>query len=515
MATANGTGELDPVLRHACLTGLDRLGTVEAAVAKAGDPEREVRLMALLYLRRHESPEAVQFLGDTDSLIRREAVRAIYDTKAMDGPAGDVLAAHGVSAFEFPEPVQRRIVAANYRRGQAQHARMLMQMASEDVLAPSVREAAFHALRLWEDQIETDPVLGHYRPLPAAERSMEQLGSAIERELKQFLADNHPPNLTALALKLADESGVALEPDTLRMQVANAKLDPEIRVAAFDSLVKADPDQAKALVPDFLADPKPLVQAAAIRHGFALQVEGMADVGRTAIRKAPLVAAREAITGLVALQPEEGMTLWAQRGESNLRPELWLDLYLALQASSNVDAKNLVTAFAATDTHAVHSLSAVGGDPAQGEVVFRNQGACLQCHKIGSDGGIQGPALTRIGERLAPAKLVEAVVNPNAEITKGFGMSTVTLKDGTVLVGRIAKQNPETMTVVALDGKSTDLQPDQVQGVTPPVSAMPPLGASLPPRDLRNLIAYLANLKSPKAKAQDKASHGDDEKIAK
>jgi len=41
-----------------------------------------------------------------------------------------------------------------------------------------------------------------------------------------------------------------------------------------------------------------------------------------------------------------------------------------------------------------------------------------------------------------------------------------------------------------------------------PISAMPPLDASLPPRDLRDLVAYLASLTST-GKAIDQASHGE------
>jgi hypothetical protein len=43
---------------------------------------------------------------------------------------------------------------------------------------------------------------------------------------------------------------------------------------------------------------------------------------------------------------------------------------------------------------------------------------------------------------------------------------------------------------------------------------MPPVAAALPPRDFRDLIAFLASQKGGKWKADD-ASHGDDEKIAK
>ena len=58
-------------------------------------------------------------------------------------------------------------------------------------------------------------------------------------------------------------------------------------------------------------------------------------------------------------------------------------------------------------------------------LVFRNQGACLQCHKIDGQGGEQGPELGLVGDRMEPSKLLESLVNPNAEISPGYGLSTV------------------------------------------------------------------------------------------
>ncbi|MCB1063806.1 MAG: HEAT repeat domain-containing protein, partial [Verrucomicrobiae bacterium] len=118
VARENGeAGAPDIVLRHALLTGLDRITEVSTAAEKSGSESKEERLIALLMLRRHESPEAVRFLNDADPQIVREAVRAIYDTAAADTSAGDAVSALGEKARSLPETVQRRVVANNYRRG--------------------------------------------------------------------------------------------------------------------------------------------------------------------------------------------------------------------------------------------------------------------------------------------------------------------------------------------------------------------------------------------------------------
>ena len=59
------------------------------------------------------------------------------------------------------------------------------------------------------------------------------------------------------------------------------------------------------------------------------------------------------------------------------------------------------------------------------------------------------------------------------------------------MVGRIAEKKEGIVTVIAPDGKKTAVREDQVKSISPPVSAMPPLGLTLSPNDLRNLIGFL------------------------
>jgi len=516
LATANAQSTVDPVLRHACLAALDRVGTVESAVAHATDAHREVRLMALLYLRRHESAELARFLTDADAQIRIEAVRAIYDTNAVNSVAGDAIADLDLQASKLPPTVQRRVVAANYRRGTAAHAQRLIQIASNSALELPVREAALQALRLWEKRITADPVLGGYRAIPGEARSMKALGSNIGDSLKQLLASKPPQQLAALALKVADATDLVLAESTLKEQIANAKLDASVRVAALDSLVKSAPAQAREIVAARLADPEADVAASALRHGLSMKLDGIADAARRAVDKAPVAAARAGLDIIAALHPAEALERWKNRESSGLRRELWLDLFLALQTSADNAAKEQVTAFAASAMDAVPRLGVTGGDVTRGEVVFRNQGACLQCHKIGEEGGVQGPPLTVVAERLKPEKLVESLVNPNAEIAAGYGLSSITLEDGSLIAGRIPKEDKDSLTVIGLDNKEVILPRSKVKAVTPPVSAMPPMALSLPPRDLRDLISFLADrTQANVGKLKDSASHGDDEKVAK
>jgi len=45
---------------------------------------------------------------------------------------------------------------------------------------------------------------------------------------------------------------------------------------------------------------------------------------------------------------------------------------------------------------------------------------CIGCHKIGSEGAAVGPDLTHVGARLTAAGIREAILLPDAKVTKGF-----------------------------------------------------------------------------------------------
>ncbi len=506
-AVANAAS-FDVVLRHSCLSALDHLEIVASATKKATSSSVEERLLAVLFLRRHQSPKLVEFLSDSDPAIRTEVIRAIYDTKVLDTWVGDRLAAldgHGLA-----ETVQRRIVGANYRKGKASNAKRLIALASDSKLHKSVRQAALHGLRMWEASIDTDPVLGHYRPQIFKERTMKQLGADLTGPLRQFVSRKQDSSLTALATKLAGDCGVALDLATSRKQVVDATLDSELRVATLDSIARAGQSTDDDLIFQLLKDKEPLLQAAALRHGFARNLDGVAELGYTAIKSGPIPAARSGIAGFAMRDPSTLKALWLSR-EKSLRKELWLDAYLALSTAKDNKAKAAAASFAAQDPYNVFSLSAAGGDSLAGGLVFRNQGACLQCHKIGSEGGVQGPDLSIVAERLKPSELLQSVVNPGAVITEGYGLSSVILKDGSVLVGRVPKQTDSVVQVIAPDGKVTDLKRSEVTSITPPISPMPPLGMTLPPHDLRNLIAFLASQTAANDAKRAKLDHGKEE----
>jgi len=506
LAAKNQGKEFEVTIRHSLLSALDRVAADDQLAAFAKSESVEQRLLCVLVLRRRASPELAQFLSDSSQTVRSEAVLAIYDTSALDGPAGQLLLEQDLEDLPFHHQV--RVVGACYRKGALESAVKLAEFVADEKLSTELRAFALKALARWAVPLDTDPVLGHYRPVPVASASLAEVADQIGDRIKALLEKEKEPKLASLLSSFAGKAGLSLDSKILRKQALDAKLDPEVRVANLKGLADKGDKGDDLLILKLTEDPNDLVRAASFGYLIDRELDGGFGLSMKALKEDDFVVARSILAGLVLKDAPRVIELWKNR-ELEVRTELWLDLYLILSQSDFPEAKQVAATYAAGDPGRVHALSLVGGNPIEGEKVFRNQGACLQCHKVGGDGGVQGPELSLVGDRLKPSKLLESLVSPSAEITPGYGLSSVTLAKGTSLVGRIAEKKDGVVTVISPDGKKTAVREDQVLSISPPVSAMPPLGLTLSPSDLRNLIEFLKSRnKESLADAKADAEHG-------
>ena len=178
--------------------------------------------------------------------------------------------------------------------------------------------------------------------------------------------------------------------------------------------------------------------------------------------------------------PEQLIKFWTSRSKGINPASLAGSLY-AMTESQSEKVRNFAKSYHGGDSSRIHSMTITGGDKAKGEAVFRNQGACVQCHKMNGEGGEQGPDLSLVGIRLKRQQLLESVVNPSAEITPGYGLSTVQLKSGDLASGRLISENKKKWCSLPWMEKKRLIRAE-IAELSPPISAMPAMGATLAPR---------------------------------
>ncbi|NBW97916.1 MAG: heme-binding protein, partial [Planctomycetia bacterium] len=90
-----------------------------------------------------------------------------------------------------------------------------------------------------------------------------------------------------------------------------------------------------------------------------------------------------------------------------------------------------------------------GGNVDNGKAVFRR--VCINCHRVYNEGANLGPEMNGVGKRLDRYKLVESIIDPNAQVDDKYLSTLVVTDDGRSITGLLVSETPEE--VVIFDGK--------------------------------------------------------------
>jgi len=140
--------------------------------------------------------------------------------------------------------------------------------------------------------------------------------------------------------------------------------------------------------------------------------------------------------------------------------------------------------------------AAMVGDAARGKALFDSKGACASCHRVNGAGSRVGPDLSAVGSTRSAVELQRALIDPNADVQPQNRFYRVTLKDGTMVEGRLLGH--DTFSVQLLDSKEqlrsfnkTDLREGSFVA-----SPMPSFKTTLTAQELADVVSYLSSLRN-------------------
>ncbi|MDA1015049.1 MAG: PQQ-dependent sugar dehydrogenase [Planctomycetota bacterium] len=467
------------------------------------DPDRSVRIAALLALRGLKDPWLRHFLKDSDLGIATEAARAINDLPLND--TTDELAkqidAVEVASQPFPESFLRRIINANYRLGGPPHILAVARLSTNARLPSAIRAEALSALKDWADESKRDRVTGFWRP--TEKRNPARVRNALESRVSELLARNSG-ELATPTTDLIAKYGITVNLDDFDRRCRDQSLPVESRMAGLQLLVQRKYDGIGELLEASLTDAAPLIRAEA-RRLIALQdaVRGLALVQQTLADASAAMIEKQAAVATIAqtnhpLADKQLAVLGQQLVESKLPGELRLDVLEALQSKKSVLADQFRKLQQPGDPLAAFRVATQGGDPKRGQELFlgHRTAQCIRCHKIGGPRLTAGPDLAQVGHKNTPEDLLESLIVPDAKIAKGFGSNAFVLTNGKVVVGIEKSSGVDFVEIETSDGKRRRLLKDEIDERSPPKSAMPTVRKTLSLRELRDIIAFLATLKS-------------------
>ena len=466
----------DPYMRHAIVTGLAGCATESALASHVNDKQS---LCCLLALSRNHSPLVATFL--TNPTLAAEAERAIHDDTGI--PA----ALPKLTTRQTP-----RGLNACLRLG----------------IAEPIIKAALKSTPL---QAEALDVLLTFTQPPRLDRIDGMAHETSPRDAKAF-ANLLQPHLDSL---------LAIQDGTLKAKAVELLTQLQLQVAApVLQQIIADTTARNALRAEAL-------KLMASQHAATPEFANTLDLSLA--KTSPAELRREALRQLFTHQPDRAITEAAAvlAGSDTTSQQLalsllatskddtvithWLDLLIEKKAPAAIQLDILEAAatreslkpkLASLQLGATELLE--GGDATRGkDIVTNNLGAnCIACHTIEAKEGSQvGPNLKTIGSQKDRPYILESLLNPLAQIAPGYGLVSITTKNGKTLSAVLGKEDARQVTLRLPDGKTQTVPRDQIATITPPMTVMPPMLGILTKPQIRDVVAYLAALKgktSPK-----------------
>ena len=491
----------DAYIRHAAITGLVGAASPNQIAQNAANSSPAVRVASVVALRRLKHPSVVAFLNDTDERVQREAVSAIHDDTSIQGALAE-LANLLPSNTSDNEAITRRLLSANLRAGKGVNAQHLVDYALNESNPVAMRKEALLCLGDWNRRPFVDRVEGRVRKLSIRNKNLAK--DLITKNLGK-LHQTAGNDLLSVLIQTTEKLGI--QPDINQLlAIANSTSQPTIaRVEAIRSMQEKESSSIADRLTALLKSNQPEIQIAVIDKIASSLPEQLGHRLDNKWKLLSLRAKQHFLHTLGVAASPTGDRILQQSFDAllngKLTKELELDIITAAKARMTTQLAKLLEKHEAAqtpdDTLAPYRPALMGGDPATGRLVYEQHvaGQCVRCHDAGGEKNQVGPILKNIGKQFNREYLLRSLIEPSANIAKGFDVSIAEMNDGQTFVGRTQKQTDKTTSLVLIDGKSIELKAASIKKLTnTKTSAMPPMGAVLSPHEIRDLVSYLSTL---------------------
>lgn len=134
------------------------------------------------------------------------------------------------------------------------------------------------------------------------------------------------------------------------------------------------------------------------------------------------------------------------------------------------------------------------GNAVHGAEVYARQG-CASCHRIGGQGSVYGPDLTRVGAGRSSDYIRESLLDPSADVPAEYEGVSVVTRDGKRVSGVRVNEDTFSVQLRDLSQNFRVFQKNAVREVVHETKSLMPAYKSLAPADLTDLLAYLDSLR--------------------
>jgi putative heme-binding domain-containing protein len=139
---------------------------------------------------------------------------------------------------------------------------------------------------------------------------------------------------------------------------------------------------------------------------------------------------------------------------------------------------------------------AAKGDAVIGEKLYIRQG-CISCHTVDQKAVQKGPYLGSAGSKFTKDYLIQSILDPNAVVAQGFQTELVTMKDKSVHLGFVTREEDGVVDIRNIAGIVTQLKGGEIVKRDHQDNSMMPAGlaGALTVDGFNHLIAYLSSMR--------------------
>ena len=450
----------DALLRHAGVMALAWMNDRESLLELTGDAFPAVRLASLLALRRLGDPGVELLLDDPDPLIAAEAARAINDEPMESSMPGLVarLASFQEGGLESESAselgILRRALNAAIQSGEPGDAGLVAGVVRNTEIPDSMRREALNVLDEWLDPSVRDRVNGAYRPVDDEKRDEAAWRTTMSLLLPSLLEDQDQ-DLATLARELATEHDIPLDDAAAMKTLSDPGARSRDRIASLRQLHRKT-EYADDMIAIALSASDTKLHLEGLRLLATKDPDRAVQFIKTGLEHASIERRQGAILVLGSLETKKAdlllMDLYADyaRGSAPTALHLEIEEIVSTRDGSSIEFLKSLHGFDADEERSYES-ALEGGNAVLGRDLVRYHGAaaCLRCHAIAGHGGATAPDLSTVGSRLDREAILESIIHPGSVIAEGYGDAT----------------------------------------------AMPEMKQLLTPREVRDIVEYLASLR--------------------
>jgi putative heme-binding domain-containing protein len=489
----------DLYLRHAAVLALSRIGQAEPMLALQNSSNRSLRIAAVLVLRRLAHPGIQAFLQDSDEYIVAEAARAINDDESIPSALHALAATLADTRLNDPVII-RRAINACLRVGTAKEIDLLIGYSERMGISEALRTEAIATLSSWVNPSVMDRVDGRHRGV--LERNPADVIARIQPKIPAFFASENPDVLIATAKLVAELQLKAFT--EIEIGLFQKHPNAKVRAALLSSLAVLQTPLLGTILEKGISDEDKNVRGIALSNlnRIELSATELPAITKPIFERGSLTEQQSLLQSMAKMKPANTsaiLTDLIQKMVDNQLPTgIKLDLMEAVEATNEEKLVAKLDALKVKGSLTDEFREALyGGSVIEGRNTFNyNQTVqCVRCHIVGGEGTNVGPNLKGVASRLTREQLLQALIEPSARIAPGYGTTNFVLTDGQEVSGSIISETAELVQLKTSDAEPLRIPVTRIKSRENLPSGMPPMGALLSKKEIRNVVEYLSSLK--------------------